>query len=464
MRKRRIERDSLGPVAVPAGAYYGAQTQRAIDNFPISGTRFPRRFLWALGLIKRSAAEENEAGERLDTMRAEWICAAAQEVMDGSLDADFPLDIFQTGSGTSTHMNVNEVISNRAIELMGGELGSRDPVHPNDHVNLGQSSNDVIPSALHIAVATAIHQDLLPALASLRAALADRAAAFAPVLKSGRTHLMDATPMRLGQEFGAFARQVALGEERAGRARDALMELALGGTAVGTGLNRAEGFPEAVVRRIARETELPFVVAANPFEAQAARDAAVEASGLLRVIAVSLIKIANDIRLLASGPRTGLAEIRLPAVAPGSSIMPGKVNPVLCEMLVMVGYQVMGLDAAVALCGQGGQLQLNATLPLIAHNLLQSVALLSQGAQAFADRCVAGIEADPERCAALLDRNLSLATALAPALGYDAAAILAKEAFDTGRSLRELALERKLLPADQLDALLDPAGMLGPGA
>lgn len=463
MRHHRIEKDSLGEVRVPADAYWGAQTQRAIENFPISGQRLPRRFIQALGIVKRACATTNEEYGFLDVMRAEWISAAAQEVADGQWDAQFPVDVFQTGSGTSTNMNANEVIANRAIELMGGEIGTRTPVHPNDHVNMCQSSNDVIPTALHVAGALAIQEDLLPALRFLRASLATKSAALDDVVKSGRTHLMDATPIRLGQEIGGWARQVELGITRAARARDALLELALGGTAVGTGLNRPVDFPAKAIARIADDTGLPFVEAADHFEAQGAQDGVVEASGQLRAIAVSLVKIANDVRLLASGPRAGLAELVLPATQPGSSIMPGKVNPVMAEMLAMVGWQVMGNDAAIALGAQGGALQLNTALPLLADNLLRSVSLLSNGARTFAARCVDGLDADRAQCAATLERNLSSGTALAPAIGYDAAADIAKAAAASGRTVREVARERAVVPEAELQRLLDPAAMTRPG-
>jgi fumarate hydratase class II len=453
----------MGDVRVPADAYWGAQTQRAIENFPISGQRLPRRFIQALGLVKRASAQVNEELGHLPVALAEWVAAAAQEVADGRWDDHFPVDVFQTGSGTSTNMNANEVIANRAIELMGGEIGSRTPVHPNDHVNMGQSSNDVIPTALHIAGALAIEEDLLPALRFLRAALLDKAAQLDEVVKNGRTHLMDATPVRLGQEFAGWARQIELGIARAARGRDALLELALGGTATGTGLNRPAEFPVRVIARLADDTGLPFREAADHFEAQGAQDGVVEASGQLRGIAVSLVKIANDIRLLASGPRAGLAELLLPPTQPGSSIMPGKVNPVMCEMLTMVGWQVMGNDATIALGAQGGALELNTALPLLADNLLRSVQLLANGARTFASRCVAGLDADRVRCAAGVERNLSLATALVPAIGYDAASELAKEAARTDRSVREVARARAVLPDADLDRLLDPAAMTRPG-
>lgn len=460
----RLERDSIGDIRVPEDAYYGAQTQRAVENFPISGLRFPRRFIWALGLVKRSVAEANEELELIDVGRAEWIATAAQEVMDGRHDGEFVLDIFQTGSGTSTNMNANEVISNRGIEMMGGERGSKDPIHPNDHVNMGQSSNDVIPTALHIAAAVSIDQDLLPALTRLLGSLDRKAREFDDIVKTGRTHLMDATPVRLGQEFGGWAAQVAHARRRAEAARDALLELPLGGTAVGTGINRHADMPANAIGRIADECDLPFREATNHFEAQGARDAAVEASGQLKAIAVGLTKIANDIRWLASGPRTGLGELKLPALAPGSSIMPGKVNPVMSEMLVMACAQVVGNDAAVALGGLGGTLELNAMIPLIAHNLLQSITLLANASAAFAERCVDGIEADREACAATVENNLSLATALVPHIGYDKAAKLAKQAHATGRTVREVAQAEGVMDAAALDAALDARKMTGPDA
>ncbi len=455
--RHRIERDPLGEVRVPSDAMWGAQTQRAIENFPISGQRMPRRMIQALAMLKRACAHTNEELGLLTVDRAEWIAAAAQEVADGRWDDQFPVDVFQTGSGTSTNMNMNEVIANRAIELMGGEIGSKTPVHPNDHVNLSQSSNDVFPTALHVAGALAIEEELLPALRFLRTALDGRAAAFAHIVKSGRTHMMDATPLTLGQEVGGWARQVALGVERAQRARDALLELALGGTAVGTGINRPAAFPAGVIARIADDTGIPFRAAENPFEAQAAQDGVVEASGLLRVVAVSFAKIADDLRLLASGPTAGLGELRVRPTQPGSSIMPGKVNPVHCEMLRMVAWQVMGNDATITFAAQGGALQLLTSLPLLADNLLRSIHLLANGARTFAARCVETLEADEARCAATLARNPALATALAPALGYDRAAAIAKEAAATGRTIRDVATGT--LPDAELDRLLDPLGM-----
>ena len=459
---QRIEKDSLGEVPVPAHAYYGAQTQRAVDNFPISGIPFGRGFIYALGLIKRSAAEANMELNLLDTKRGDAIVQAANEVMKGRFDEHFPIDIFQTGSGTSTNMNTNEVISNRAIEILDGVLGSKDPVHPNDHVNMGQSSNDVIPTAIHVAGAIAIHNELIPALQYLHDALDEKAKAWDHIIKSGRTHLMDATPVRLGQEFGGYAAQVAHGIRRATTARDALLELALGGTAVGTGINRPLSFPASAIARIASETGVPFVEASNHFEAQGARDGVVEASGQMKTIAASFMKIANDIRWLGSGPRTGFYEIALPSVQPGSSIMPGKVNPVLCEMLTMVSAQVMGNDVAINIGGQGGNFELNVYLPMMAHNLLQSVTILANGARAFTDKCVVGIEANEEICTQSVERNLAICTSLAPAIGYDKAAAISKEAFKTNRTVREIAIEWEVLPENELNTLLDGRAMTEP--
>lgn len=458
----RIEKDSLGEVPVPSDAYYGAQTQRAVDNFPISGIGFNRGFIYALGLVKRASAGANMDLGLLDPERGAAIVAAAQEVMDGKLDAHFPIDIFQTGSGTSSNMNANEVISNRAIEIMGGTIGSKAPVHPNDHVNMGQSSNDVIPTAIHIAGACAVHNDLIPALKHLHSALETKADAWDHIIKSGRTHLMDATPIRLGQEFGGYAAQVKHGIRRAESARDALLELALGGTATGTGINRPKAFPKMAIERIGAESGLPFTEAENHFEAQGARDGVVEASGQFKTIAASFMKIANDIRWLGSGPRTGFYEIALPSVQPGSSIMPGKVNPVMCEMLTMVSAQVMGNDVAINIGGQGGNFELNVYLPVMAHNLLQSATILANGAVAFTDRCVVGIEANEEICVQSVERNLAICTSLAPAIGYDKAAAISKEAFKTNQTVREVAIEWEVLPSDELDRLLDGRAMTEP--
>ncbi|MCI0485088.1 MAG: class II fumarate hydratase [Blastocatellia bacterium] len=450
----RIEKDSLGEMRVPVDAYYGAQTARAVENFPISGLSFPRRFIYALGLIKRACARANMDLDDLDTRIGEAIVRAASEVVEGHLDKEFVVDIFQTGSGTSTNMNANEVIANRAAEILGVDRGSK-AVHPNDHVNRSQSSNDFIPTAIHIAAATSIADDLIPALEHLQKALRAKAVEFDPILKSGRTHLMDATPVRLGQEFGGYAEQAAKSVERAARARDTLMELALGGTAVGTGINRRADFPEKAITYISQDTGLPFREASDHFEAQGGRDACVEASGELKTIACSLMKIANDIRWLGSGPRTGLAEINLPATQPGSSIMPGKVNPVMCEAVTMVAAQVIGYDAAINVCGMSGNFELNVMMPVMAYDLLQAIKLLSSVSRVFADRCITGITANVERCRETVERNLSISTALAPRIGYDKAAAISKEAFATGRTIREVAREWKVLPDEEIDSLLD---------
>jgi fumarate hydratase class II len=451
----RTERDSLGTVEVPADAYYGAQTQRARENFPISGDRMPRRFIEALGLIKAAAAAAHRESGAIPREKADAIERAAREVMRGERDVDFVVDVFQTGSGTSTNMNANEVIANRASELLGYARGSMH-VHPNDDVNRAQSSNDVIPSALHVAARLAIERDLVPALDVLAGAIERKARAFDGVVKLGRTHLQDATPMTVGQEFGGWAAQVRAGIARARRASEGLRELALGGTAVGTGLNAPDGFAARVIASIATETALDFAEARDHFEAQGARDAALEASGALKTIAASLAKIAEDVRLLASGPRAGLGELRLPSLQPGSSIMPGKVNPVLCESVTQVAAQVIGNDAAITVGAMRGQLELNVFIPLIAHNLLESVRLLAAVAVLFAQRCIDGIELDRERIGAAVERSLAMATALVPRIGYDRAAALAKEAWQSGRTVREVAEEQGVLSRDELDAALDP--------
>ena len=452
----------MGEVKVPAGAYYGATTQRAHENFPISGVRFPRVFLRALGMIKRAAAEVNEELGLLEPRLARAIAQAAQEVEEGRLDGEFVLDVFQTGSGTSTNMNANEVVANRAIEILGGARGSKSPVHPNDHVNLGQSSNDVIPTATHVAAVLAITEKLAPALERLERALRAKAAEFDDVVKAGRTHLQDATPVRLGQEFGGYATQVAHGRRRLAGAMEDLAEVALGGTAVGTGLNAHPEFAPKVIARLAQRTGIPLREAEDHFEAQGARDAVVQASGALKTIAVSLTKVANDVRLLASGPRCGLGEISLPETQPGSSIMPGKVNPVMAEALLQACAQAIGNDLAVTLGGQNGAFELNTAMPLMARNLLESIEILANAAEAFRERCVDGIAADEERCRDLADRTLMLTTALAPAIGYDKAAALAKEALESGETLAAVAARRKVLPQEELDRLLDPMAMTGP--
>ncbi|MFI5317290.1 MAG: class II fumarate hydratase [Myxococcota bacterium] len=456
----RIERDSMGEMRVPADALWGASTQRAVENFPISGERFPRVFLRALGLVKAAAARANAELGLVEPDVARAIAEAAGEVASGALDAHFPLDVFQTGSGTSTNMNANEVIAARARALLA-ERGVPKPVHPNDHVNASQSSNDVIPTALHVAARLALRDDLAPALAGLEHALRTKALAFDDVVKLGRTHFMDATPVRLGQEFAGWARQVELGRERSARASDSLAEVALGGTAVGTGLNCPAGFVERALAELSRATGLALEEARDHFEAQGARDACVEASGALRTLALSLAKVASDVRLLASGPRGGIGELSLPAIQPGSSIMPGKVNPVVCEVVLQVAAQVIGNDAAIAAAGAQGQLELLTAIPVIARNLLESIRLLASAARVFNEKCLAGIEARADRAGALVEESLAMVTALAPAIGYDRAAELAREAWTTGRRVRELAAEKRVLPAPELERLLDPLRQTG---
>jgi fumarate hydratase, class II len=458
----RIERDTMGELAVPVEAYYGVQTARAIENFPISSLRMPRSMIRAMGLIKRAAASVNHSLGLLDKKPAEAIKQAATEVVDGKLDAEFPVDIFQTGSGTSTNMNTNEVISNRATELLGGARGSK-LVHPNDHVNLGQSSNDVIPTAIHIAASEAMEQRLLPALTRLHKALKGKAKEFDQIVKIGRTHLQDATPVRLGQEFGCYARQIELGIQRVKRAQEALSEVALGGTAVGTGLNCHPKFSAKVTAIISKETGCSFKEAKNHFEAQSAQDALVEASGHLRTLAVSLMKIANDIRWLGSGPRCGLGEINLPETQPGSSIMPGKVNPVIAESVTMVCAQVIGNDVTITVGGQAANFELIVMMPVMAYNLLQSIELLATASHNFAAKCIEGIKANEERCKSLIEESLAMCTALAPEIGYEAAAKLAKEAYKSGKTVRQVAKEQKVLPEKRLAALLDPWRMTEPG-
>ncbi|MHC4089308.1 MAG: class II fumarate hydratase [Planctomycetota bacterium] len=452
----------MGEMTVPAGAYWGAQTQRAVENFPISGYRLGRRFIRALGLIKHAAAKVNLALGRLDDRRAGLIAQSAREVIDGKLDEHFVLDVFQTGSGTSSNMNANEVIANRAIELAGGKLGSRDPVHPNDHVNLGQSSNDVIPTAMHVSAAEAMQQDLLPGLDHLGNLLEAKAGEFDHVVKIGRTHLQDATPIRLGQEFSGYAAQIRSSVKRIEKAVNALCPLAIGGTAVGTGINTHPEFGRGVAAEIANQTSIPFVEARNHFEAQAAKDAFCEASGQLRTVAVSLCKIASDIRLLGSGPRCGIGELKLPATQPGSSIMPGKVNPVMCEMVIQVAAQVHGHDAAIAMGCRESLLELNVAMPLMAHNLLESIRLLVSASRTFTDRCIAGIEADQDRCSESLERSLAICTALVPHIGYDAAAAIAKEAYATGKTVRQVAMESNVLDDSTLNKALNHRSMTEP--
>ena len=458
----RTEKDSLGEVRVPADALYGAQTQRAAENFPISSLRFPRRFIQALGLVKQSAAEANRDLGLLDDEKAGAIIESAQRVIDGEVDAQFVLDVFQTGSGTSTNMNANEVLSNLATEKLGGARGSK-AVHPNDDVNMSQSSNDVIPTAMHVSARAALEEDLIPALERLQAALEAKADAFDDVLKSGRTHLMDATPVRLGQEFGGYAAQVAHGIRRLRMASDELAELALGGTAVGTGINRPPDFPEKAIGYLSEATGLAFHEAANHFEAQAAKDAFVFASGALNALAAALLKIVNDVRHLSSGPTSGLAEIRLPAIQPGSSIMPGKVNPVMSEAMMMVCAKVMGNHVTITVGAQHGNFELNVMMPVMAHAMLESIAFLAGGVEAFREKCLEGIEADRERCRELLELNPSIATALNAAIGYDQASKVAKRAAAERRSVREVARELTSLSDEELGAYLDVRGMTEPG-
>ncbi len=458
----RIEADSMGEMKVPAEAYYGAQTARAVENFPISDLRFSRPFIRALGLIKKHAAAANAGFGYLPPRIAEAVQQAAGEVIEGKWDHQFVVDIFQTGSGTSTNMNANEVIANRAGEILGGKRGDKS-VHPNDHVNRGQSSNDVIPTAIHLAALDAIVHQLIPALNELQAALLSKAQAFGDILKIGRTHLQDATPIRLGQEFSGYSSQVEHGINRLWSLEGNLGELALGGTAVGTGINTHVDFARKTIEGIADETGLNLREAGNHFEAQASRDAAVEAGGVLKTVAVSLIKIANDIRLLGSGPRCGIGELKLPATQPGSSIMPGKVNPVMCEMLIQAGAQVIGNDAVISFGGAFGNFELNVMLPVIAHNLLQSIALLTSGSRVFARRCVAGLEADVARCEGNIENSLAMCTALAPVIGYDKAAKIAKAAYETGRTIRQVALETSGLDKARLELLLDARSQTEPG-
>ncbi len=461
-REHRIERDALGEVAVPVDALWGAQTQRAVENFPISGRRFGRRFIAALGHVKRACALANVELGTLPPTLGDAIVQACDEVTAGALDAHFPVGVFQTGSGTSTNMNANEVIANRAIQHLDGEVGSKSPVHPNDHVNMSQSSNDVIPTALHVAATLALRGDLLPALDALRAALEEKAAAFDEVVKTGRTHLQDATPIRLGQVFGGYAAQVGWATTRLRAAMVELRALPLGGTAVGTGLNRAPEFPQRAIAHLNTALDAEFAETEEHIAANAARDGVVAVSGALKATAVALTKIANDVRWMGSGPRNGLGELRLPAVQPGSSIMPGKINPVMAEALIMAAAQVIGYDAAITQCGLGGIFELNTMMTLMAHDLLQGIDLLANATRAFTARCVTGLEADAEHCQATVERSLALATALAPALGYDAATKIAQEAHRTGRTVREVARARGVLPEDELDALLDPYAMTEP--
>ena len=447
--QQRIEHDSMGQMAVPAEALYGAQTARAIENFPIGGRRFPRSFLRALALIKSAAAHVNGSLGHLPAERAAAIGAAADQVAEGRHDGQFPVDIYQTGSGTSTNMNANEVIA----RLAGA--------HPNDDVNRGQSSNDVIPSAMHVAVAERVHGALLPAMEVLQASLERKSVAFHDVLKIGRTHLQDAVPMRMGQEFGGYAHQVRASRARVEAAMAGIYELPLGGTAVGTGLNAPPGFARETIAELARRTGLPFVEATDHFEAQGARDAACFLSGALRTYAVALTKIANDIRWLGSGPRCGLGELKLPAVQPGSSIMPGKVNPVIAESLLMVCAQVIGIDATVAWCAAAGNFELNVMMPVMAADLLEAIELLAAGSENFATKLIDGLEADRARAEGYIEQSLSMGTALAPEIGYEKAAALVKDAYGSGRTVREVAREKSGIAEARLAELLDAETQAG---
>jgi fumarate hydratase, class II len=451
----RQEQDSMGAVRVPKDAHYGSQTQRAVDNFFHSGLKPPDTLIHALALIKLFAAQANEALSLLEGELAQAIAAAAQEVVDGRWDDQFVVDLFQTGSGTSTNMNMNEVLASRANEMLTGVKGGRSPVHPNDHVNLGQSSNDVMPTALHLAAALGIERDLRPALAYLHRHLDEKSAAFKSVQKIGRTHLQDAVPMSLGDTFSGYTRQIALGIDRISAVMPRLTELALGGTAVGSGLNTHPEFAGRVISGLSRHSGVQFTEAVNHFEAQAAQDAVVETSGALKTIAVSMVKIANDIRLLGSGPRCGIGELKLPALQPGSSIMPGKVNPVIPEAVIQIAYQVMGNDTAITLAGQSGSFELNVTLPLLSHNLLESIGLLAGAARMMADKCIQGLTADDARCKAFIEQSLALVTALVPRIGYDRAADLAKRAHAEGLTVRQVALNEQVLPEDEINALLE---------
>ncbi len=458
--KTRIEKDSLGSKEVPDNVYYGIQTLRAIDNFPVSGWTFPRAFIRALALIKRAAAQVNTAAGQLDEKTGKAIVQACHELLEGKLADQFPVDIFQTGSGTSTHMNANEVIANRAAEILGKDKGAK-AVHPNDHVNKGQSSNDVMPTALHVSAMESLAHEVLPSLDILLASLQKKAKEFDGILKIGRTHLQDAVPMRLGQEFSGYASQIAHGITRIKNCQGHLCELALGGTAVGTGLNADPLFVKQVIQKLASDTNLPFVGAPSRFEALAARDAAVETSSALKTVAVSLMKIANDLRWLGSGPRCGMGEISLPSLQPGSSIMPGKVNPVIPEAVAMAAAQVMGNDMAITIGGQSGNFELNVMIPLMAYNLLMSMTLISNVSRLLADKCLNGITARQEVCEGYIEKSLAMCTALAPRIGYDRAAEVAKEAYATKRTVRDIMREKKIMSEKELNDLLNAQHMTG---
>ena len=453
----------MGSMEVPANALYGASTQRAVLNFPVSGHGFGREFIRALGLIKWSAAEANLELDKLDGDKAALIARAAREIIDGHHDAQFPIDIYQTGSGTSTNMNANEVIANLCSQFVGKPIGSKDPVHPNDHVNMGQSSNDVIPTAIHIAVGERIRKYLMPALEQLHGAFAKKSLEFWDVIKIGRTHLMDATPVRLGQEFGGYAKQIEYSRLRAGNAIAAIEELPLGGTAVGTGLNCHPDFSGIVMRHLENHTGIAWREARDHFEAQSAKDGLIHASGLIKTIAVSLFKIANDIRWLASGPRCGIGEILLPETQPGSSIMPGKVNPVICEAVMQVCARVIGNDATATFCAANGNFELNTMMPALAESLLESLRLMANVIVVFREKCITGIKANIPRCNELVELSMAMVTSLAPIIGYDKAAEIAKESAKTGKTVRQICREWKVLPDDELTKALDPVAMTKPG-
>jgi fumarate hydratase class II len=463
----RIEKDSMGEVSCPTDAYWGAQTQRAVENFKVSGIRFPRRFIEALAIVKWAASQANEDLGLVDGRRANAIRQAAEEVISGKLDEHFPLDVFQTGSGTSTNMNANEVIANRASEILGGSRGSRE-VHPNDHVNACQSSNDVIPTAIHLAALGSIRDELMPAMVQLTGALRAKAAELGDALKVGRTHLMDATPVTFAQEFNGYGTQVSKGIERVADATKRLGELALGGTAVGSGINAHEEFAPRTIALIRQRTSLDVREADDHFEAQGGKDACVETSGALRTVATSLMKIANDIRWMGSGPRAGLGELHLPELQPGSSIMPGKVNPVIPEVVTQVAAQVMGNDVTIGICGAMGNFELNVFMPVIARNLLESIQLLASACRLLAERCVQGLTANADRARGLVEETFPIVTALVPAIGYDKAAEISKEAYRSGRRIREVALEMSGLSGEDLDDALDllkmtRGGIVAPG-
>jgi fumarate hydratase, class II len=463
MSKVRIESDSMGQVEVPADKYWGAQTQRSLQNFKIGGHRFGRPVIRAFGIVKKASALTNEALGKLDPTKAALVVRAADEVIEGKLDAHFPLVVWQTGSGTQSNMNANEVIANRAIELAGGVMGSKKPIHPNDDVNRSQSSNDVFPTVMHVAAAQEIHQRLLPAVARLRVAIEEKSEAFREIVKVGRTHLMDATPLTLGQEMSGWAAQLAFCETQLARSLDGLYELALGGTAVGTGLNTSPKWAEGVAGKIADLTAAPFVTAPNKFAALAGHEALVAASGAMRTLAVACFKIASDVRLLGSGPRCGLGELHLPENEPGSSIMPGKVNPTQAEAMTMVCVHVMGNDVAVGFAGASGHLELNVFKPVIVHNVLESCALLADACDSFTDNCVVGIEPNREVIARHLENTLMLVTALNEVIGYDNAAKVAKLALSRSMTLRAAAAELGLVKAEDFDKYVRPEKMVSPG-